>query len=364
MERVKSFFIAFILVLIFPSMVFAENTKQPLQPTGSNLNLTVVVPSEKEKVKIYPVSIYESSDNGINQIIKTYELSDNEKPEDIPRESFQTGGIYYELSDIIKKENISSDVREHTKTVTLNTNTKELNAIVKQLAPTIEYKSDDGYAGILNLDAKSIKVETAGTKKSSYTVSAVREYPNLSSNDTALVPKTITDNGKTMALAGIEWRTQTSSSVDCQELPVTYTAIANYTATGSKTVVTGYKATANYKGSISKAITGKTIYTAIFNGSKISSETTEETTEQEILSTSSGGVSEKDTSNFGDMKGGDVQKKINKAIILIIILSVMGGGIAISAFLVLLKKRKNKKTSSDDEDLSLDKNNEEGRTNV
>ncbi|MCI8805477.1 MAG: hypothetical protein HFE59_06205 [Clostridiales bacterium] len=33
------------------------------------------------------------------------------------------------------------------------------------------------------------------------------------------------------------------------------------------------------------------------------SETTEETTEQEILSTSSGDVSEKNMSNAGDMKG-------------------------------------------------------------
>ena len=362
MKNIKTFFIAFIIVLILPSMVFAENT-EPLQPTGSNLNLTVVVPSEKEKVKVYPVSIYESSDNGINQIIKTYELSDGEKPEDIPRDGFQRGDLYYELSDVIKKENTSSDVKEHTKTVTLNTNTKELNAIIKQLASTVEYKSDDGYAGILNLDVNSIKVETAGTKKSSYTISSVREYPNLSSNDTALVPKTITDNGKTMTLAGVEWRTQTSSSVDYQELPATYTAIANYTATGSKTVVTGYTVTANYKGSISKAITGKTIYTAIFNGSEISSETTEETTEQEILSTSSDGVSEKDTSNSGDMKGGDVRSKVNTSIILIIIFIAMGGAAGYT-FLLLLKKHRNKKIINNEENSSLIENKEEGGTNV
>lgn len=363
MRNIKSFFIAFIIVLILPSMVFAENT-EPLQPTGSNLNLTVVVPSEKEKVKVYPVSIYESSDNGINQIIKTYELSDSEKPEDIPRDGFQRGDLYYELSDVIKKENTSSDVKEHTKTVTLNTNTKELNAIIKQLASTVEYKSDDGYAGILNLDVNSIKVETAGTKKSSYTISSVREYPNLSSNDTALVPKTITDNGKTMTLAGVEWRTQTSSSVDYQELPATYTAIANYTATGSKTVVTGYTVTANYKGSISKAITGKTIYTAIFNGSEITTETAEETTEQEILSTLSENISEKNIINFSTVKGGGIRKKLNTAVILIIIFSVMGGA-ACCTFLILLKKRKNKKAAADEkENSSADENNEEGGTNV
>jgi len=362
LKSIKSFFIAFIITLILPSMVFAENT-EPLRPTGSNLNLTVVVPSEKEKVKVYPVSIYESSDNGINQIIKTYELSENEKPEDIPRDGFQRNGLYYELSDIIKKENTSSDVREHTKTVTLNTDTKELNAIVKQLAPTVEYKSDDGYTGILNLDINSINVETAGTKKSSYTISSVREYPNLSSNDTALVPKTITDNGKTMTLAGIEWRTQTSSSVDYQELPATYTAIASYTATGSKTIVTGYTVTANYKGSISKAIKGKTIYTAIFNGSEIVSETTEETTEQEILSTLSEDISEKDILDIDYMKGGGIRKKINTAVILIIIFIVMGG-VAGYTFLVLLKKRKNKKTYDEKVNSSEIENNEEGGTNV
>ncbi len=364
MERVKSFFIAFILVLILPLMVFAGDSKQPLQPTGSNLNLTVVVPAKKEKVKIYPVSVYESSDNGVHQIIKTYELSADEKPEDIPCESFQSGDIHYELSDIIKKENTSSDVREHTKTVTLNTNTKELNAIIKQFAPTIEYKSDDGYAGILNLDVKSIKVETADTKKSNYTVSAVREYPHLSSNDTSLIPKTITDNGKTMNLTGVEWRTQTSSSVDYQELPATYTAIANYTATGSKTVVTGYTVTANYKGSISKAITGKTIYTAIFNGSEISSETTEETIKQEILSNFSDDISEKDTTNFNDMKGSDIRSKINTAVILIIIFSAIGG-VAVYTFLILVKKRKNRKIIiNESENLSSDENGEKGGENI
>ena len=224
----------------------------------------------------------------------------------------------------------------------------------------MEYKSDDGYAGILNLDVNSIKVETAGTKKSSYTISSVREYPNLSSNDTALIPRTITDNGKTMTLAGVEWRTQTSSSVDYQELPVTYTAIANYTATGSKTVVTGYTVTANYKGSISKAITGKTVYTAIFNGSKISDETI---TEQEILTAFSNDVSENNTINFDDMKGGDVRSKINTAVILIIIFIAMGG-VAVYAFLVLLKKRKNKKITADDENPSSIENNEKGGMNV
>jgi len=236
------FLIALILTLNMPFVIFAE------QESGLN-NETQIT---EELPELYPVSVYESSENGIKKIIKTYELSEDEKPEDIPHDDFQQGNFNYTLADIIKKENSSADVKEHTKTVSLTTDTNDVNAIVKQLAQTIEYKSDDGYIGILNLDVNSIKVKTGGTKTDNYTISSVREYPGLSNNDTSLIPKTITDNGKTMTLAGIEWRTQTSSSVDYQELPATYTAIASYTATGSKTIVTGYSVTAEYKGSIQK----------------------------------------------------------------------------------------------------------------
>jgi len=379
MKRIVPFLAALILTLSMPSAIFADNTQQQNktesdvnsseQIFGENVRITVVVPSEKdvskekEKIKeqekkfpkLYPVSVYESAENGVKQIIKTYELSESEKPEDIPCDSFQKGDFDYELTDIIKKETASADVKEHTKTVSLNTDTNDLNAIVKQLAQTVEYKSDDGYAGILSLDIKSIKVETAGTKTSNYTVSAVREYPNLSSNDTALIPKTITDNGRTMNIAGIEWRTQTSSSVDYQELPTTYTAVVSYTAAGSKTIVTGYAVTAEYKGSISKMITGKTVYTAIFDGRKILTvndednqentktftDSTVETTEESLI------VSE-------NIKGGGAESKKLTGIFIAfaILFSALGGSIG-GAFLLLRKRHKSGEETAINEESSV-----------
>jgi hypothetical protein len=34
-------------------------------------------------------------------------------------------------------------------------------------------------------------------------VTATREYPHLSTNDTSLIPKTITDNGRTLELDNV-----------------------------------------------------------------------------------------------------------------------------------------------------------------
>ncbi|MDR2903086.1 MAG: hypothetical protein LBU77_01035 [Clostridiales bacterium] len=218
---------------------------------------------------LYPTDVQGTEENGIRWIIKTYELGIGDQPEAIPRESFERDGWKYELGDIIKKETASTDAKEHTETVTVNTDSKEMDAIMKQLEPSMTFNSDDGYSGILDLDIATIKVETAGKKTSSYTSTATREYPHLSSNDTSLIPKTITDGGRTMTLQKVDWRAGNTATVDYTALPDSYTGVATYTATGSKTVVTGYVTTAEYKGEIAKLVPGKTAYIAYFVGTEI-----------------------------------------------------------------------------------------------
>jgi hypothetical protein len=230
---------------------------------------------------LYPSDVQGVEDNGARWVIKTYELGADESPDGIPRGSFEHEGWRYGLTDILKKETAAADAREHTETVTVNSETKDMAAILPLLAPTIGYTSGDGYTGTLALNIASIKVETAGTKTSSYTVSATREYPHLSAPDTALIPKTITDNGRTLALAGVDWQTQNSETIDYEQLPGSYTATATYTAAASKTVVTGYVVTAEYTGTVAKLITGKTVYTAYFAGTLIETPTPEPTPEPE-----------------------------------------------------------------------------------
>lgn len=268
-------------LLMSPVHALAAETDKP----QSHVSITVVMPEATKPAetqpepeptqtpvtappapKLYPTGVLETQEKGKREIIKTYELSPGENPADIPRDSFERDGWSYFLTDITKKETAAADTREHTEVVTLNTDTKDMDAILRQLAQTLEFTSEDGYTGILTLNVASITVETAGTKKSSYTVSATREYPHLSSNDTSLVPKTITDGGRTLTLASVNWKTQSGMSVDYDQIPASYTAVATYTAAASKTVVTGYVTTAEYKGFLSKLNQGRTIYTAYFLG--------------------------------------------------------------------------------------------------
>jgi hypothetical protein len=272
---------------------------------GDGVSITVVIPNTvKEPPKpaptpkpptnyLYPVSVLESQDNGRREIIKTYEIGAGEKPNDISRESFVREGWLYELSDITKKETSNADVREHTEKVSLNTATNEMADILQLLAPTMQYQSENGYIGVLQLDIASIKVETAGTKAETFTATATREYPNLSTNDSSLVPKTITDGGREYALQNIEWRTQNSTAVDYAQIPDSYTAAATYMRTGYRNVVTGYETTAEYKGSISKILKGKTVYTASFIGIPIVAAVTDKP--EETMSTPAPEPTEEET---------------------------------------------------------------------
>lgn len=278
MKRVLLITVFTILVTAFSAAAYAADGAPP---GDDGAFITVVIPDSKKAPPepepdpvpapapercLYPVSVRESLENGRREIIRTYELGAGEKPEDISRESFTRDGWLYELADITRQETASADAKEHKETVSIDTSTNETAAVLKLLAPTMEYQSEDGYTGVLELDISSIKVETAGTKSSSYTVKATREYPGLSSNDTSQIPKTIKDNGRTLTLLGIDWKTQNSAAVDYSRIAESYTGYATYTAAASKTTVTGYITTAEYNGTVSKILTGKPVYTAYFIG--------------------------------------------------------------------------------------------------
>jgi hypothetical protein len=67
----------------------------------------------------------------------------------------------------------------------------------------------------------------------------------------------------------VDWKAGNYETVDYEQVPEYYTAVASYTATGYSTKVTGYVTTAEYKGSLAKLSQGKTVYTAYFEGKEI-----------------------------------------------------------------------------------------------
>jgi hypothetical protein len=323
--------VTFLLAMPLITAVSAaeENNKIDATLPSKNVTITVVMPesetnqetqSQVEKavemvenpIKVYPCDVAETRENGGRQIVKTYELNANENPEDIPREDFDRDGWTYTLTDILRKETASAESRKHTETVTVHSDTKDLTAILSLLSPTMSFEDEDGYAGTLTLDVASIKVESEGTKTSSFTKTITRQYTNLSANDSSLVPKTVTDGGYTYNLLNVDWQSGNNATVDYNVLPEFYTAVATYTRTGYSTKVTGYVTTAEYSGTLAKLIQGKTIYTAYFMG-------TENRTPLELSEGLSNSEESESTSNANDENG-------YIWLIVIVLIAILGGG--------------------------------------
>ncbi len=208
----------------------------------------------------YPISVdeYIGGDFDEPRIQKVYQLSLDDDPAKIPTEDFIRNGRLYYLLDMTRQDEIGVDTRSHVQTVTLPSKTNDMERILQTLDAEIEATTEDGYTGTLHLDHTTVKVTTDGYATKTGTVSASRTYSNLSDADLSLVPKSISDNGKNLTLADVQW----SNSTDGET--TRYTATARYTGTTSSKYATGYTVTANYSGEVSKTGCDVVVYTAIF----------------------------------------------------------------------------------------------------
>ena len=189
---------------------------------------------EPERSCYYPIKVEEYTSGPLDElrIDKVYQLSQGDDHSGIPTGDFERNGrLYYQM----------------------------------------EYTSEDGYTGTLRLDHTSVQVTTDGYKTSTKSLSATRTYPNLSDADVSLVPKTITDNGKTLKLADVQWAS--TEGTDGEGGIVThYTATAVYSGSTTSTYATGYTITANYVGEVAKTDCQVVTYTATFGSMEIPGE--------------------------------------------------------------------------------------------
>ena len=155
----------------------------------------------------YPISVEEYTYGSFDElrINKVYQLSLSDDPDRIPTEDFERNGRRYFLLDMIREDEVGVDTQDYTDTITQDSDTNDLSAVLKQLDPHREVTTEDGYTGLLALDYTSVTVEAKGYKTSTKSLSATRTYPNLSDADLSLIPKTTTDNGKTLTLGAVEW---------------------------------------------------------------------------------------------------------------------------------------------------------------
>ena len=215
----------------------------------------------------YPTAVEESEDGG--EIRKVYDLSPEQDPAGIPRSDFEQNGVHYTLTDLLKQEMPEYQERQHTEEVSLESKNKDMASILALLPQQKEFVTEDGLSGTLTLRLDTVQVETAGYGKSTRTVTTTRRYPNLGSQDTSYIPKTVEENGRTMTLQDISWQTDNTANMDDYALGDRYTAVATYSGTATSSYVTGYTVTAKYEGTVSRIALDRVRYVAVFEGTEI-----------------------------------------------------------------------------------------------
>ena len=233
------------------------------------LTLTLTMPAfaaESGTGGYYPIDVTQSEDG--REIRKTYELTPEQDPAGIPQDDFILGDLAFSLTDLLKEEIPQTEERQESQKVTSTSKTGDMDAVLAALPQDKAYSSEDGFTGTLTLQRDSVTVttnRTTGTK----TVTASRSYPNLSSQDTAAIPKTIQENGATLTLTGIQWQTDNSIPVGGVPIGNRFTAVCTYSGTVTTSGVSGYKVTATYAGTVSKVVVSKIRYIAVFTGAAL-----------------------------------------------------------------------------------------------
>ena len=219
--------------------------------------------------------------NGQQLGIKTFTLLPEEDPAGLIEQDYEFDGYQYSYSSIVKEEQPFREERQQRETVTVTTESKNLEDILAALAPTVDY--DDGSAtGVLYLDHNSIQTEASGYQNYSYTVTATKTYTGLDRNDTSYIDKTFVKDGRTLSLANVTWTVESTALVGEELVPATYGATASYTGTAYNSKATGYVTTADYTGTVTASGIASIRYTVTYLGKEIvTEEPVEEPVEEE-----------------------------------------------------------------------------------
>jgi hypothetical protein len=217
---------------------------------------------------IVPIAVTGENRDGRQLVTELYSLPVPADPGALIKEPFERDGFLYAFESITKEEKTHEESKTHSETVTVETATGDLAAVLGALAPTLPY--DDGeYSGVPALDHTSVRTEAAAYATKSYTVSETKSIDGLDRNDPGYVPKTTVKDGRTLTLANIEWSVGGAGLADGALTPSLYTATATYTAGASSRYATGYVTVATYSGEVVSAGTDSVLYTVTYAGRPI-----------------------------------------------------------------------------------------------
>ena len=235
------FLIGVLPLFISHTLSYSDDMAVPINQAVQNGDATSpdindfesVPPGQPEQsMEVYPSDITETESNNIRQIIKTYELSVSGSPGVIPKGAFDNAGWRYEFTDITKKVVTDNVTKEYSVPISVDSGTKDIDEIISQLSPTLQYSAPDGYSGLLSLDISSIAVAAAGNAEIG------------PENETA--DATADPNTEAEAATSNEPNTDIPDKND----PI-------------------YQTTAMYTGTLSKLAAKKAVYSVYFTGIKI-----------------------------------------------------------------------------------------------
>lgn len=235
-----------------------------LTPTALAADFEPAVPDAKV---CYPTTIVRSDDG--TELKKIYDLSPEDDPAGIPRSDFRQDGFHYTLTDLLKQELPENESRQHTEHISVASAKKDMESVLALLPQEREFITDDGLMGTLTLRLDTVQVEPSGYGSSTREITTKRSYPNLAEQDTQYLPKTITENGKTLTLTDIQWQTDNTANMDGYAVADRYTAVATYSGSAISSYVKGYTVTADYAGTVSRIALNRVRYVAIFEGTPI-----------------------------------------------------------------------------------------------
>ena len=129
----------FLCVMVVLSLVVTMIPSAMAAGTTDN-GITVAEPSTPEIC--YPTSVTRSDDG--SEIRKVYDLAPEDDPAGIPRSDFQQDGFHYTLTDLLKQELPENESRQHTETVSLQSDKKDMESVLALLPQEKEFVTDDG----------------------------------------------------------------------------------------------------------------------------------------------------------------------------------------------------------------------------
>ena len=216
-----------------------------------------------------PLKSYMEIKDGRHVIIKTFEAPPEEDPSLLKEKPFEQDGYSYVYYETVKEEIPFIEKKEESRTVTISTGENNVQLILEQLEPDMDYEADDGFAGMLHLNFASVKTEVEGYTTETFTLKDSITIMGLGNNDPSGIPKTAVKSGVTLKLKNIDWSVQEAETIDYISVPVKYKAVAHYSGSYSKQVPTGYVSTAEYKGEVTISRIDKVVYTLTYIGTEI-----------------------------------------------------------------------------------------------